>query len=555
MIEALDRLRVDSFGVARLPVSSRLTWPSTVTTLDFSRARGCGPEGNQSRRKQGRHLPIVGSTSKERTSPLLCIGSRLRRGLIGLLLVVGAALTMPAAALAIDEFTIPSLASLPTGITAGPDGNVWFVEYNGNKVGRITPNGEVTEFTIPFAGGSSAPQEIVAGPDGALWFTAYGTNKIGRVTTDGTFDPPDGYSFSAQGGFYGPDGITVGPDGSGGRAIWFTQDGSDAIGKITLGGTVNFTNYPLDPSTQGYNPGDITTGPDGRLWFTEPEPNRVGALNPVDGSIVTFSKPGDPSAIVSSGASLWFTHSISNKIEQMSTTGGQVNVFPLSADSGPGGIVFGPDSALWFTESVSNKIGRLTTAGTLTEFPVPTPAGEGPDGITVGPDGALWFTEKGANKIGRIVPPASSGGGTPPPPPPPTTQQVTASVLSLGLSPSKFRAAPKGASISAAVGATVTYRLSAAGTTRFTVQRETVGRKKGKKCVPQTRRNRRAKKCKRYVAVKGSFTHAGKSGKNSFKFTARIANKKLRPGRYQLVASVPTSSAKPKRATFKIVRR
>jgi virginiamycin B lyase len=484
-------------------------------------------------------LPRIGRSSRGGwSSPPLYTRPRLRRALVGSLLGVVAALLLPGAALAIDEFPIPTPTSLPTGITAGPDGAIWFVEENGNRVGRITTSGQITEFLIPTA--SATPQEIVAGPDGALWFTEYGNNKIGRITSAGVFDPPNGYDLPAGAG---PDGITAGPDG----ALWFTQIGTDQIGKITTSGSIS--HYPL---VTGFNPGDIAAGPDGRLWFTESEAGKVGAINPSTGAVQEFDRPGaDPSAITSSGASLWFTQFSANRIEQMSTSGAQINVFP--AGSGPSGIAFGPDGAIWFAQSVANKIGRLTTSGSLTEFPVPTTATEGPDGVAAGPDHAIWFTEKGANQIGRIEAPAAGGGGGGGPPP--TTQQVTASVQSLGVSPRSFRSARRGASIAAKVGATVTYRLSVAATTSFTVERQTAGRKKGKKCVPQTRRNRRAKRCKRYVAVRGSFTHAGKAGSNSFKFTGRVAKKKLRPGRYQLVASVPASSASPKRAAFKIVRR
>jgi hypothetical protein len=42
-----------------------------------------------------------------------------------------------------------------------------------------------TEYPIPTA--SSSPYGIVAGPDGNLWFTESGTNKIGKVTTTGAF--------------------------------------------------------------------------------------------------------------------------------------------------------------------------------------------------------------------------------------------------------------------------------------------------------------------------------------------------------------------------------
>jgi virginiamycin B lyase len=49
----------------------------------------------------------------------------------------------------------------------------------GNKIGRITAAGAVTEFTIPSDG--SGPHSITTGPDGALWFTEYYGNRVGRL--------------------------------------------------------------------------------------------------------------------------------------------------------------------------------------------------------------------------------------------------------------------------------------------------------------------------------------------------------------------------------------
>jgi streptogramin lyase len=86
---------------------------------------------------------------------------------------------------AFTEFTVPTASSSPTAIAAGPDGNLWFTEASGNKIGRVTPTGMFTEFTVPTA--SSAPQEIAAGPDGNLWFTELNANNVGRVTPTGTF--------------------------------------------------------------------------------------------------------------------------------------------------------------------------------------------------------------------------------------------------------------------------------------------------------------------------------------------------------------------------------
>lgn len=56
--------------------------------------------------------------------------------------------------------------------------------------------------------------------------------------------------------------------------------------------------------------------------------------------------------------------------------------------------------------------------------------------------------------------------------------------------------------------------------------------------------------------MRGSFTHKGKAGSNSFKFTGRVGGKSLKPGRYQLVAVATAGSSKStlKQANFKIVR-
>ncbi len=57
----------------------------------------------------------------------------------------------------------------PGGITAGPDGALWFTNTgNGGSIGRITTAGAVTNYT---GTGISDPVDMIAaGTDGALWF-------------------------------------------------------------------------------------------------------------------------------------------------------------------------------------------------------------------------------------------------------------------------------------------------------------------------------------------------------------------------------------------------
>ena len=77
------------------------------------------------------------------------------------------------------EFAIPTAGSQPNGITAGPDGDLWFTETGGNKIGRITTAGSIAEFPVPTSG--SFPRGIAAGPDGNLWFTEFASSKIGKL--------------------------------------------------------------------------------------------------------------------------------------------------------------------------------------------------------------------------------------------------------------------------------------------------------------------------------------------------------------------------------------
>jgi streptogramin lyase/uncharacterized protein YkwD len=288
-----------------------------------------------------------------------------------------------------SEFSIATANSAPSGITVGPDGNLWFTEYGGNKVAKITPAGAITEFAV-----NGNPFGITAGPDGNLWFTETSGNKIGRITPDGStvkeFPIPTSTSY--------PFGITVGPDGN----LWFTEYGGNKIGRITPDGST-VMEFPTPTNNSG--PFGITVGPDGNLWFAEYDGNKIGRITPDGSTVMEFPIPTNnsfPQGITAGpDGFLWFTETSGNKIGEISPFGGTEFSVPTTA-SVPRGITGGPDGNLWFTEQDGNKIGQITPAGTILEFSIPT-TNSGPSAITVGPDGNLWFTERTGNKVGRIT--------------------------------------------------------------------------------------------------------------------------------------------------------
>ena len=95
------------------------------------------------------------------------------------------------------------------GITAGPDGNLWFTETTANRIGRITPAGMIDVFPLPTS--AAQPQRICAGADGNLWFTE--TAAIGRISVTGVVTE---FPIPVTGFRDTPVSIASGPDGTSG---------------------------------------------------------------------------------------------------------------------------------------------------------------------------------------------------------------------------------------------------------------------------------------------------------------------------------------------------
>ncbi len=292
----------------------------------------------------------------------------------------------------ITEFAIPTPASQPNGIAAGPDGNLWFTEFGGsaNKVASITTGGAITEYSLPTPG--AGPRGIASGGGSSVYFTEWTANKIGRINT-GTGVVTE---FAIPTAASQPDGIVLGPDGN----LWFTESAGNKIGKLLPGsGTVLEFAIP----TANSQPSAITAGPDGNLWFVENNGNKIGRVTTA-GVFTEFVIPtanSQPNGIVAgSDGNLWFTENNTDKIARV-TPAGVFTEYALAAGSAPTGITAGADGNLWFNEAGTNKVARATTAGVVTEFAIPT-ASSVATGIASGADMNLWFTEYGTNRIGRL---------------------------------------------------------------------------------------------------------------------------------------------------------
>ena len=66
---------------------------------------------------------------------------------------------LPLSAQLITEYPVPTTTSRPSQIVAGFDGQLWFTEGAGNKIGSISTDGGIAEFALWSA--RSGPEDIV----------------------------------------------------------------------------------------------------------------------------------------------------------------------------------------------------------------------------------------------------------------------------------------------------------------------------------------------------------------------------------------------------------
>ena len=151
----------------------------------------------------------------------------------------------------------------PNQIAVGSDGNLWITNATtGTGVTKISPAGAVLASYSTGIPSNLSPSGIVAGPDGNLYIALDGFNNtindaIAKVTMAGTISILGTIAPSSY-----PNELGVGSNGN----IYFSEYDAARIGKITVAtGTV--ADYAFTPVAGDSRYAAVATGADGRLYL------------------------------------------------------------------------------------------------------------------------------------------------------------------------------------------------------------------------------------------------------------------------------------------------
>jgi len=257
------------------------------------------------------------------------------------------------------------------GVLVAPDDTIWFAEQAANYLGHYDPATRHYQLyplpwlTVPDPGHPkqvqllpSAPNELALDGHGDIWFTEFNADRLGWL------DPRTGhmrhYPLSARMSVQTlyPYGVTVDPQGM----VWFTEMGAQRIGRLDPAtGRVQY--FPLPEVHVPLM--EIASGAHGVIWVTSFNSGLLLQLNPRSGAVTSYyaSLTGaDPGGLyglaVTSSGDVWVTILAENALARLDAATHRFVYYRVPTEnSGPLALVAGTNQTLWFTET--DKIGML----------------------------------------------------------------------------------------------------------------------------------------------------------------------------------------------------
>jgi virginiamycin B lyase len=186
----------------------------------------------------------------------------------------------------ITEFLLPNPQDLPHDVAVEPNGTVLITGMFTDRLYRLDPaNGRFSEIAIPVP--KANPRAIELDDRGRPWVVLGAPHKLALLDADSQWRRFDVGTY--------PHSLTISNSGK----VWFNghfTHSPELIGSVDEAtGTIVTHEVPAHPRL-GRGPGgpipyEIRTGPDGRVWGSELQGNRIFSFTPATGKFEVFSLP------------------------------------------------------------------------------------------------------------------------------------------------------------------------------------------------------------------------------------------------------------------------
>jgi DNA-binding beta-propeller fold protein YncE len=195
----------------------------------------------------------------------------------------------------LGQFRMPVIdKGFPTGLSVGPDGNIWVADTHCHRVMVFSPDGEVVREFGSFGTGDGQfiyPTDVVFCPDGRVLVSEYGGNdRISVWSADGKFQTSFGKPGSAEGEFARPAAMAVDAK----RGILYVADACNhRVAKYTFAGQLmGYVGALGQGPGQLRYPYGLALEPDGTLTVCEYGNNRVQKFGPDGQSLGCLGQAG-----------------------------------------------------------------------------------------------------------------------------------------------------------------------------------------------------------------------------------------------------------------------
>jgi virginiamycin B lyase len=192
----------------------------------------------------------------------------------------------------VQSFPLPTPIVRLGRLALAPDGAVWFADVITAAVTRLQ-DGIFKRYRL--GGEGATPYGIAIDGSGVVWTTLQGVDKLGRISPDGQVAVLDAPTRNS-----GLGDIAVDRSGT----VWFLELRANKIARLAEG---SFSEFTVPTPAAGLT--GLATAPDGSVWFTELSVGRLGRLR--NGQMKEFSLPHGgrrPFGVAVDGANnVWYT--------------------------------------------------------------------------------------------------------------------------------------------------------------------------------------------------------------------------------------------------------